>query len=420
MLRAWLKVKGTSCWLTTLPIKDLGYSLSKREFFDAIRLRYGWPLNNIPSKCACSDGFTTQHALSCKKGGFVTQRHNQLRNITANLLKQVCVDVKVEPLLQSLSGETFSNKTANTSDEARSDVGARGFWITGQRAFFDVRVFDSSAQLYSNLDLKKCHKLNEDEKKRQYSQRVIEVENGTFTPLVFSATGGMAPECQLFYKRLAHLLSDKRGQDYPTTQETPNPNSLKFFPGVKVLDSGTMDFPNVTSAYNSPLAKLLFRIEGVKGVFFTKDYITVRKDDDDSEWKILKPEIYATIMDFFATGLPVANDASPPSDSVIDPADSETVQMIKELLDTRIRPTVQEDGGDVVFMGFKDGVLQLKMQGSCTGCPSSSVTLKNGIENMMQFYIPEVALVEQVEDEADEVSKEQFEKLEKSLSEKET
>ncbi|KAG1651051.1 NFU1 iron-sulfur cluster scaffold, mitochondrial [Nymphon striatum] len=206
------------------------------------------------------------------------------------------------------------------------------------------------------------------------------------------------------------------------TQETPNPNSLKFFPGVKVLDSGTMDFPNVTSAYNSPLAKLLFRIEGVKGVFFTKDYITVRKDDDDSEWKILKPEIYATIMDFFATGLPVANDASPPSDSgkLIDPADSETVQMIKELLDTRIRPTVQEDGGDVVFMGFKDGVLQLKMQGSCTGCPSSSVTLKNGIENMMQFYIPEVALVEQVEDEADEVSKEQFEKLEKSLSEKET
>ena len=167
-------------------------------------------------------------------------------------------------------------------------------------------------------------------------------------------------------------------------------NSLisRFF-FFQVLEPGTtLDFPTVSSAFCSPLAKLLFRIDGVKGVFFGHDFITVTKIDDESiEWKTMKPEIFATIMDFFHSGLPIVNeDAVPSSDTEIYDDDSDTVAMIKELLDSRIRPTVQEDGG----FGFDNGVVKLKMQGSCTSCPSSVVTLKNGVQNMLQFYIPEV------------------------------
>lgn len=217
------------------------------------------------------------------------------------------------------------------------------------------------------------------------------------------------------------------------TQDTPNPNSLKFLPGRNVLEAGqTMDFPNGQAAFCSPLAKLLFRIDGVKGVFFGPEFITITRNDEDVDWKLLKPEIFATIMDFFASGLPVLKDAQPNSDTrnsfefflfdvpnvifaitEINEDDSEVVQMIKELLDTRIRPTVQEDGGDIVFLGFEDGVVKLKMQGSCSNCPSSLVTLKNGIQNMMQFYIPEVLAVEQVEDEAQKMAQKHFEEFEK-------
>jgi len=206
------------------------------------------------------------------------------------------------------------------------------------------------------------------------------------------------------------------------TQETPNPQSLKFIPGRPVLDGGgTMDFPTLSSAFCSPLAKLLFRVDGVKSVFFGPDFITVSKTDDDTvEWKVMKPEIYATIMDFFASNLPVVNeDAKPVSaDTVIYEDDDDTVAMIKELLDTRIRPTVQEDGGDVIYMGFNDGVVKLKMMGACNSCPSSVVTLKNGVQNMLQFYIPEVIAVEQVFDKADKVTDEEFEKLEAQLKRK--
>ena len=145
-------------------------------------------------------------------------------------------------------------------------------------------------------------------------------------------------------------------------QDTPNPQSLKFLPGRKVLEEGgTLDFPGPSSAYCSPLAKLLFQIEGVRSVFFGPDFITITKIDDESiEWKVVKPEIYATIMDFFHSGLPVVNDdAKPSTDTEINEDDSDTVAMIKELLDTRIRPTVQEDGGDVIYMGFDDGIVKL-------------------------------------------------------------
>ena len=203
------------------------------------------------------------------------------------------------------------------------------------------------------------------------------------------------------------------------TQDTPNPQSLKFLPGRKVLEQGgTLDFPGLSSAYCSPLAKLLFRVEGVQAVFFGPDFITITKVDDESvEWKVLKPEIFATMMDFFASGLPVVNeDAKPSTDTEIFEDDDDTVAMIKELLDTRIRPTVQEDGGDVIYMGYDDGVVKLRMQGACTSCPSSVVTLKNGVQNMLQFYIPEVIAVEQVFDRSDEVADSEFRKLEEKLN----
>ncbi|CAG9857132.1 unnamed protein product [Phyllotreta striolata] len=201
------------------------------------------------------------------------------------------------------------------------------------------------------------------------------------------------------------------------TQDTPNPNSLKFLPGVNVLDNGqTMDFPNGQAAHCSPLAKLLFRIEGVKSVFLGPNFITVTKsDDDEAKWNLLKPEIFATIMDFFASGLPIVNESTPSQDTQINEDDDETVQMIKELLDTKIRPTVQEDGGDIVFVSYEDGIVKLKMQGACSSCPSSVVTLKNGVQNMMQFYIPEVLGVEQVLDEADKLSESYFKKIEENI-----
>uniref|UniRef100_A0A8C7XYI9 NFU1 iron-sulfur cluster scaffold homolog, mitochondrial n=1 Tax=Oryzias sinensis TaxID=183150 RepID=A0A8C7XYI9_9TELE len=187
------------------------------------------------------------------------------------------------------------------------------------------------------------------------------------------------------------------------TQDTPNPNSLKFLPGRTVLEEGTMDFGGPRDAYCSPLARQLFRIDGVKSVFLGPDFITITKSDANMEWKVIKPDVFAAIMDFFTSGLPVVNEDSKPSaDTAPSDEDDEVVAMIKELLDTRIRPTVQEDGGDVVYRGFEDGVVKLKLQGSCTSCPSSIVTLKSGIQNMLQFYVPEVESVEQVKDDEDE------------------
>jgi len=209
------------------------------------------------------------------------------------------------------------------------------------------------------------------------------------------------------------LQSPKRNL-FIQTQETPNPSSLKFLPGRTVLEGGgTFDVPSIAAAKGSPLAKLLFRIDGVKAVFFGGDFITVTKYDDEGvEWKVMKPEIFATVMDFFNSGLPVVHEGAEISgDTEIYDDDDDTVQMIKELLDTRIRPTVQEDGGDIVYMGFEDGVVKLKMQGSCTSCPSSIVTLKNGVQNMLQFYIPEVVSVEQIFDEADKVVQDELAKL---------
>ncbi|MED6159108.1 NifU-like protein 4, mitochondrial [Stylosanthes scabra] len=189
------------------------------------------------------------------------------------------------------------------------------------------------------------------------------------------------------------------------TQPTPNPSSLMFYPGKPVMEVGSSDFPNARSAMNSPLAKSLFGIDGITRVFFGSDFVTVTKSEDSS-WEFLKPEIFAAIMDFYSSGQPLFLDskAAAAMDTAIQDDDSETVAMIKELLETRIRPAVQDDGGDIEYRGFDPdtGIVKLKMQGACSGCPSSSVTLKSGIENMLMHYVPEVKGVEQEMDAEDE------------------
>ncbi|BAT93576.1 hypothetical protein VIGAN_08008900 [Vigna angularis var. angularis] len=189
------------------------------------------------------------------------------------------------------------------------------------------------------------------------------------------------------------------------TQATPNPSSLMFYPDKPVMQVGSADFPNPRSAMNSPLAKSLFAIDGVTRVFFGSDFVTVTKSED-AAWEFLKPEVFAAIMDFYSSGQPLFLDsqAAAAMDTAIHQDDSETVAMIKELLETRIRPAVQDDGGDIVYRGFDPdtGIVKLKMQGACSGCPSSSVTLKSGIENMLMHYVPEVKGVEQELDAQDD------------------
>lgn len=188
------------------------------------------------------------------------------------------------------------------------------------------------------------------------------------------------------------------------TQSTPNPNSLMFVPGQPVMETGSANFTSARESMVSPLAKRLFGVDGVKGVFFGSDFVTVTKDEEMS-WATLKPEVFASMMDHFASGQPLINDAEAhqAEDTAIHEDDSEVVAMIKELLDTRIRPAVQEDGGDIKFDSFDEdlGYVYLKMQGACASCPSSSVTLKSGIENMLMHYIPEVKGVLQAETEED-------------------
>jgi len=212
-----------------------------------------------------------------------------------------------------------------------------------------------------------------------------------------------------------NLLSSIRRSMFIQTFDTPNPNSLKFMPGIDVLGEGTLDFPDWSHSHKSPLAKRLFSIEGVKSVFFGPNFITVTRPNEDVNWGILKPEIYEVIQEFFSvSNLPILTESAPSPDTIVDEDDDEIVAMIKELLDTRIRPTVMEDGGDIIYVGFDEatGVVQLQLQGSCSNCPSSQVTLKNGIQNMLKFYIPEITSVEEVLDKSAQASKDEFEKLE--------
>ena len=209
--------KGASSWLTSLPIEEFGFSLHKSAFRDAIALRYGWTPINIPIHCACGASFSVQHALSCPKGGFPTLRHNEVRDLTAKLMSEVCHEVCTEPHLQPLTGEALNGASAITTDGARLDVAANGFWGgRHERAFFDVRVFNPLAQSNSQ-PISSCYRKHENIKKRAYEQRVREIEHGSFTPLVFSLTGGMGPTASVCYKRLASMVAQKRDQTYSST-----------------------------------------------------------------------------------------------------------------------------------------------------------------------------------------------------------
>jgi Fe-S cluster biogenesis protein NfuA len=178
------------------------------------------------------------------------------------------------------------------------------------------------------------------------------------------------------------------------TEPTPNPATLKFLPGRPVLAHGTLDMRDQAAAAQSPLADRLFGIAGVSGVFFGADFIAVTKAD--GEWQQLKPAILGAIMEHFMTGTPVLRSetaASADADEFFAPEDTETVATIKELIETRVRPAVANDGGDITFRGFKDGVVYLDMKGACSGCPSSTATLRHGIQNLLRHYIPDVVEV---------------------------
>ena len=182
---------------------------------------------------------------------------------------------------------------------------------------------------------------------------------------------------------------------------TPNPLSRKFIPGKPVMpDSGTMDFSHVRYTHISPMARKLFSVDGVSRVFFGKDFISITKEES-VDWAVLKPEILGVISDNYAKGIPILTEEVQPEDTAIHSDDSEPVQMIKEIIETRIRPFVQEDGGDITYVDFEEdeGLVTVEMKGSCAGCPSSAVTLKNGIEGMLKHYVEEVSEVRAVDHE---------------------
>ncbi|MET4219501.1 Fe-S cluster biogenesis protein NfuA [Bradyrhizobium sp. LB7.2] len=182
------------------------------------------------------------------------------------------------------------------------------------------------------------------------------------------------------------------------TEATPNPATLKFIPGRVVVDGGPMEFANRESAARSPLAEKLFDVPGVTGVFYGSDFITVTKAN--GEWQQLKPAILGAIMEHYMSGTPLLADGATASnvdidgeDEFFDEADAETVDVIKDLIETRVRPAVANDGGDITFRGFKDGIVYLNMKGSCAGCPSSTATLQHGIQNLLKHFVPDVVEV---------------------------
>jgi len=178
------------------------------------------------------------------------------------------------------------------------------------------------------------------------------------------------------------------------TETTPNPATLKFLPGRTVLAEGTLDMRDKAEAAQSPLALRLFDVEGVSGVFFGTDFIAVTKSG--GEWHQLKPAVLGAIMEHFMSGAPIVDAgaaAGPSAQEFFDPKDAETVEMIKDLIETRVRPAVANDGGDITFRGFKDGIVYLDMKGACSGCPSSTATLRHGIQNLLRHFVPDVVEV---------------------------
>ena len=189
----------------------------------SVMLRYGCRPPLLPSHCVCSKSFSVEHALSCSHGGFPTIRHNEIRDITAHLMSDVCHNVGIEPHLQNVTSETMSNRTANIEEEARLDIKAQGFWGNDRQcAFFDIRVFNPHANTYRSLPMATCYRRNEQEKRRAYDERVREVEHGCFSPLVLSAFCSMGPTARVVYKKLAAMIASKYNQYSRTLRWSPD------------------------------------------------------------------------------------------------------------------------------------------------------------------------------------------------------
>ena len=204
------QLKGASSWLNALPLEAENYSLNKREFFDALQLRYRWTIKRLPLNCACKQKFSPDHAMQCINGGFIHKRHDRIKDAYAKLIDEVAYDVRVEPPLEPLTGETLTGKAANRAEGARLDIAARGFWQDGAMAFFDVRVFNPFAKTHMKSELDKAFETAENEKKDEYNERVIKIEHGSFTPLVLSAYGGYSRETERFMSRLITKIAEKR------------------------------------------------------------------------------------------------------------------------------------------------------------------------------------------------------------------
>ena len=205
---------GASSWLGALPIPQYGIDMNKGEFNDALCLRYNKPLKNLPTVCPCGKKFNTTHALNCHLGGFVNARHDNIRDFEAQLLKTVCNDVQIEPPLQSVPPRVTLNPDANTKEDARLDVRARGYWRDGQNAYFDVCVTNADCESQRNTSLKQVLRKHDLKKKSQYNQRVMQIEHGTLTPLIFTTTGAMSRDCLKYHKSLAEKISEKKGDRY--------------------------------------------------------------------------------------------------------------------------------------------------------------------------------------------------------------
>ena len=177
---------GASSWLTILPLDEHGFSLCKGDFRDAVSLRYGWPLSHLPTECICGASFTVDHAFTCPHGGYLTLRHNEVRDISAQLMSEVCPNVAIEPTLQPVTNEHFSHWSANMETGARLNVRAQGFWgIHHQQAYFDIRVFNPLAASNRRSTISTCFRLHDHEKRRFYEQRVHDVDEAPSPPLYF-------------------------------------------------------------------------------------------------------------------------------------------------------------------------------------------------------------------------------------------
>ena len=244
--------KGASSWLTAIPIEEHGFTLHKQAFKDALCIRYSWEPTRLPTHCSCGAPFSTIHAFSCSKGAFPSIRHDHIRDLTAQLMTEVCSNVETEPTLLPLSGETFQRRTANVEANARQDIRAQGFW-GGQResAFFDVRVFNPYAPSNSTGSQAANYRRHEKEKRRTYERRILEVEHGSFTPLVLSTTGGWGPSAQVTFKRLASLIAAKYKKSYSQTM-----SMIRCKVAFSLIDSALMCLRGARSSHHRPIRSL--------------------------------------------------------------------------------------------------------------------------------------------------------------------